>query len=48
MPPTNQKLVSLSDARPQIVDGEMALPTGAGLGVELNEEVVERYRADAV
>jgi L-alanine-DL-glutamate epimerase-like enolase superfamily enzyme len=24
----------------------MELPEGAGLGIELNEEVVERYRAD--
>jgi L-alanine-DL-glutamate epimerase-like enolase superfamily enzyme len=28
-----------------IVDGAMELPTGAGLGIALNEEVVERYRA---
>ena len=41
--PLRRELVS---PEPQIVDGEMALPTGPGLGVELNEEVVERYRAE--
>jgi L-rhamnonate dehydratase len=41
--PLRRELVS---PEPEIVDGEMALPTGPGLGIELNEEVVERYRAD--
>ena len=31
---------------PEIVDGEMALPTGPGLGIELNDDLVRRYRAD--
>jgi L-alanine-DL-glutamate epimerase-like enolase superfamily enzyme len=29
---------------PEVTDGEMALPTGPGLGITLNEEIVERYR----
>jgi L-alanine-DL-glutamate epimerase-like enolase superfamily enzyme len=29
---------------PEVRDGEMALPTGPGLGISLNDEVVERYR----
>jgi len=28
----------------QLVDGKLAVPTGPGLGVDLNEEVVERMR----
>jgi L-rhamnonate dehydratase len=31
---------------PEIVDGEMALPIGPGLGIELNDDLVSRYRAD--
>jgi D-arabinonate dehydratase len=31
--------------RPRIRDGYMALPSGPGLGMPLNPEVVERYRA---
>ncbi|HZQ80706.1 MAG TPA: mandelate racemase/muconate lactonizing enzyme family protein [Gaiellaceae bacterium] len=31
---------------PQIRDGLMALPEGPGLGIELDPEVVERYRVD--
>ena len=31
---------------PEIVDGEMELPTGPGLGIELNDDLVRRYRAD--
>ncbi|MEA2782784.1 MAG: hypothetical protein QOK29_4328, partial [Rhodospirillaceae bacterium] len=27
-------------------DGFMDLPTGPGLGIELNEELVERWRID--
>jgi L-alanine-DL-glutamate epimerase-like enolase superfamily enzyme len=30
--------------RPQLVDGKIALPTGPGLGWELDREFVERYR----
>jgi len=29
---------------PEVRDGAMALPTGPGLGISLNDEVVERYR----
>lgn len=29
---------------PEVREGEMALPTGPGLGITLNEEIVERYR----
>lgn len=29
---------------PDVRDGEMALPEGSGLGIALNDEVVERYR----
>ncbi len=29
---------------PEVKDGEMALPTGPGLGITLNDEIVERYR----
>ena len=36
----------LVSPEPEIVDGEMALPTGPGLGIELNEEAVERLRVD--
>ena len=28
----------------RLVDGKLAVPTGPGLGVELNEEVVDRMR----
>ena len=31
---------------PEVRDGFMDLPEGAGLGIELNQEVVERYRSD--
>jgi len=31
---------------PVIENGRMALPEGPGLGIELNEEAVERYRTD--
>jgi L-rhamnonate dehydratase len=40
--PLRRELVS---PEPVITDGEMALPVGPGLGIELNEEIVERYRA---
>jgi L-rhamnonate dehydratase len=29
---------------PEVRDGEMALPEGPGLGISLNDEIVERYR----
>ena len=32
--------------RPELVDGEMALPTGPGFGWQLDPEYVERYRVD--
>jgi len=32
--------------RPLIRDGFMELPAGPGLGMELNEEIIARYRAD--
>ena len=31
---------------PVIADGRMALPTGPGLGIELNEDAVAFYRSD--
>jgi L-alanine-DL-glutamate epimerase-like enolase superfamily enzyme len=37
----------LVSPEPEIIDGEMALPTRPGLGIELNEEIVRRYRADS-
>lgn len=36
----------LVSPEPEVVDGWMALPTGPGLGIALNDEVVERYRQD--
>lgn len=36
----------LVQPEPEVQDGVMALPVGPGLGVELDEEVVERYRVD--
>jgi L-alanine-DL-glutamate epimerase-like enolase superfamily enzyme len=36
----------LPAARPRIRDGYMELPEGPGLGMDLNEEVIARYRAD--
>jgi len=32
----------------QFKDGYMALPSGPGLGIELDDDVVERYRIDRV
>lgn len=37
----------VAPAEPEIVDGYAGLPTGPGLGVELNEEFVARYRRQA-
>ena len=41
--PLRRDLVS---PEPVIENGRMALPEGPGLGIELNEEAVERYRTD--
>jgi L-rhamnonate dehydratase len=38
----------LVQPEPEISDGRMALPTGPGLGVELDEDAVARYRVDHV
>jgi L-alanine-DL-glutamate epimerase-like enolase superfamily enzyme len=40
--PINQTLVK--ERMPLDADGFVAVPTGPGLGIELNEEVLERYR----
>jgi L-rhamnonate dehydratase len=37
---------SLVSPEPAIEDGRMAVPTEPGLGIELDDEVVERYRVD--
>lgn len=34
----------LVSPEPKVAEGLMPLPTGAGLGIELNEDIVERYR----
>ncbi|UVK43882.1 mandelate racemase/muconate lactonizing enzyme family protein [Mesorhizobium sp. AR07] len=36
----------LVSPEPAVVDGLMELPTGPGLGIELNEELVSRWRTD--
>jgi L-alanine-DL-glutamate epimerase-like enolase superfamily enzyme len=36
----------LPAAHPRIRDGYMELPSGPGLGMDLNEDVIARYRAD--
>lgn len=36
----------LVSPEPEVVDGFMDLPTGPGLGIELNEELVAHWRAD--
>ncbi len=41
--PLRRELVS---PEPTLVDGLMALPTAPGLGIELNTELVERWRID--
>ena len=41
--PLRRELVS---PEPAVVDGYMDLPTGPGLGIELNEDLVARWRAD--
>jgi L-alanine-DL-glutamate epimerase-like enolase superfamily enzyme len=41
--PLRRELVS---PEPAVVDGVMDLPTGPGLGIELNEDLVARWRAD--
>jgi L-rhamnonate dehydratase len=40
--PINQTLVK--ERMPVDADGFIAVPTGPGLGVELDEDVLERYR----
>jgi len=32
--------------RPELVDGQMALPTGPGLGWEYDDDFIEHYRVD--
>jgi L-alanine-DL-glutamate epimerase-like enolase superfamily enzyme len=39
--PMRRELVS---PEPEVIDGFMTLPEGPGLGIELNEELVERWR----
>jgi L-alanine-DL-glutamate epimerase-like enolase superfamily enzyme len=34
----------LVSPEPEVIDGFMTLPEGPGLGIELNEELVERWR----
>ena len=41
--PLRRELVS---PEPVVIDGYMELPTAPGLGIELNEELVERWRID--
>lgn len=41
--PLRRELVS---PEPSVEDGYMALPSGPGLGIELNEELVARWRGD--
>jgi L-alanine-DL-glutamate epimerase-like enolase superfamily enzyme len=41
--PMRRELVS---PEPAVIDGFMALPEGPGLGIELNEELVSRWRKD--
>ena len=41
--PLRRELVS---PEPAVVDGYMELPAGPGLGIKLNEDLVERWRAD--
>jgi D-arabinonate dehydratase len=38
--------VELPVVHPRIKGGYMELPTGPGLGMDLNEEVIARYRVD--
>ena len=42
--PLRRELVS---PEPAVVDGFMELPTGPGLGIELNEELVAKWRVDS-
>jgi L-alanine-DL-glutamate epimerase-like enolase superfamily enzyme len=37
---------SLVQPEPLIEDGRMPLPVGAGLGIELDADAVERFRVD--
>jgi L-alanine-DL-glutamate epimerase-like enolase superfamily enzyme len=36
--------VDLPVEQPRIKDGYMHLPSGPGLGIELNKEIIEKYR----
>jgi L-alanine-DL-glutamate epimerase-like enolase superfamily enzyme len=38
--------VDLPVVQPRIKDGYMEVPSGNGLGIDLNQEVIEKYRAD--
>jgi D-arabinonate dehydratase len=38
--------VDLPVVQPRIKDGYMEIPSGSGYGIDLNKEVIERYRAD--
>jgi L-alanine-DL-glutamate epimerase-like enolase superfamily enzyme len=38
--------VDLPVERPRISDGYMELPGGPGLGIDLNQEIIDKYRAD--
>jgi hypothetical protein len=38
----------LVSPEPAVVDGYMALPDRPGLGIDLNEKLVERLRADRI
>jgi L-alanine-DL-glutamate epimerase-like enolase superfamily enzyme len=32
--------------RPEVIDGTLALPDGPGLGWELDDDYIDRYRQD--
>ena len=42
--PSRLRTELVSPAEPDIVDGLVALPSGPGLGIELNEALVSKYR----
>ncbi len=35
-----------TSAQDAVVDGQVAVPEGPGLGIDLDEDVIERYRVD--
>ena len=43
---TSRRFAELTGPEPEIRDGPIGLPTAAGLGIEIDEAVVERYRID--